>query len=198
MAVLKLESSNTFCESYKFFNTHCHAKNLSPYTILDYDRIQAHLVNFMGCDFGLSDFTENKLNEYIAFCKAIGNNEITINTKLRHIRAIYNFFAERGYCRPIKIKLLKTTKTIKDTYTDAELRILLKRPNIKDVSFDDYRNWVIVNYLIATGNRLSSLVNIRICDLNLTEGEVILGVINLNGLKNQDSDNFREEDKYHD
>ena len=60
------------------------------------------------------------------------------------------------------------TKKIKETYLDNELAILLKKPNLKNVTFTEYKIWVFSNYLFATGNRLSSALNIQICDLDFT------------------------------
>lgn len=45
---------------------------------------------------------------------------------------------------------------------------------MKHTSFANYRNWVLVNYSIGTGNRLKSVVNIKIGDLNLDESCLIL------------------------
>jgi len=44
----------------------------------------------------------------------------------------------------------------------------------KQCSFTEYRNWVLVNYLLATGNRLGTVINLRIKDINFHDGVVIL------------------------
>jgi integrase/recombinase XerD len=171
---IKLTTSKSFEESFDTFQAFNKAKNLSKGTIYNYDISKKSIMAFMGGDFNLSDFSADTLNDYIAYCRDRGNNEISINTRLVNLRTMLNFFSEREYMPKVKVKLLKTTKTVKETYTDTELKILLKKPNIKKAGFDDYRNWVIINYLLATGNRLSSILNIKMGDLNLDEDEVIL------------------------
>src|SRR5699024_4934645 len=74
---------------------------------------------------------------------------------------------EREYMKPISAKLMKEEETIKETYTDAELRRLLKRPESN--SWVEWRTWAAVNYLVATGNRASTAINIKISDIDFDE-----------------------------
>lgn len=69
---------------------------------------------------------------------------------------------------------MEAVRAVKETYTDADIAILLKRPDLRKSDFDDYRNWVVINYLLATGNRLSTVVNIQIKDVNMSENEIML------------------------
>ena len=43
------------------------------------------------------------------------------------------------------IPLYKAEEAVKETYMDAELKVLLKKPNTRKCVFSEYRNWVIVN-----------------------------------------------------
>ena len=173
---LKLTAdSMTFQKAYDDFQIHNKAKNLAPRTIVNYELFKRLFTEFIGeNDFQLTIITPDTIRKYIQYLHSKGNSPITINTKLRHLRAALNYFADCEYMERIAVKLIKAEKPIKETYTDAELALLLKKPNTKKVGFDDYRNWVFVNYLLATGNRLSSIINIRISDLNLDEDEIIL------------------------
>jgi integrase/recombinase XerD len=49
---------------------------------------------------------------------------------------------------------------------------LLEKPDVKQCSFAAYRNWVIVNFLLATGCRAATLLAVRIEDVNLDTGTV--------------------------
>ena len=57
-----------------------------------------------------------------------------------------------------KITPLKIDKPIVETYTDAELKLLLERPNVDKCNFSHYRYWVIINFLLATACRLGTLL----------------------------------------
>lgn len=48
--------------------------------------------------------------------------------------------------------------------------MLLKKPNMKQCSFVEYRNWVAVNFFCNTGCRRSTLINIHIKDLDIDNG----------------------------
>ncbi|MCD8360445.1 MAG: site-specific integrase, partial [Acidaminococcaceae bacterium] len=51
------------------------------------------------------------------------------------------------------------------------MKILLGKPDLKKVTFNEYKIWALSNYLLATGNRISSALFIKIKDLefdNLT------------------------------
>lgn len=67
----------------------------------------------------------------------------------------------------LTIKKYKAQETIKTTYTDEELVKLLKRPDRKTCTFCEYRNWVIINLLLNSGCRASTIRNIKIQDIDL-------------------------------
>ena len=94
--------------------------------------------------------------------------ETTINTRLRGLRAFFNHCISNGYIsKKIEILLIKTTREMKETYTREEIGLLLKKPNLKKCSFAEYRDWAIISYFIGTGNRLKTVVNIKIGDVDL-------------------------------
>jgi integrase/recombinase XerD len=172
---IKLYSENTFTLLFENFQSYNRAKNLSPKTIRGYEQSKDAFLKFLGVkDFNLDSVSQDTIVNFINHCRKNGNTETTINTKLTNLRTVFNYFAEREYMPPLKIRLIKATIPVKETYTDAELKILLEKPNIKKAGFDDYRNWVIVNYLLGTGNRLSSIINIQMKDVHLADNEVVL------------------------
>jgi len=79
---------------------------------------------------------------------------------------------ERGYLHEFKVRLIRFNKKIKETYTNEELDILLKKPNLKSCAFTELRNWVMINYLLGTGNRLSTMTNVKCGDIDF-ENNVI-------------------------
>jgi len=87
---------------------------------------------------------------------------------------------EMGYMPKFNIRLMKCDKEIKEAYTTEELEMLLKKPDIKKVGFAEYRNWVIVNYLLGTGNRLRTLVNLKWADVDFQND-----LIRLTAVKNR-------------
>lgn len=97
---------------------------------------------------------------------------VLINTRLRGIRAFLYYLMEQNIS---KVDLLRAEK-LKVIYSDQELRRVLKEFNLKESSFAEYRNWVIVNYLLATAVRSRSLILIKIDDIDIEDATVHIKV----------------------
>ena len=103
-----------------------------------------------------------------------GCNPRTVNTYFRAYRAFAYYCMEEGWI-PIRKISIKTSKApIKQVYSEEELKKLMKKPKTSD--FTEYRNWVVVNYMLATGNRLSSIVALNIEDVDLESGYISVNV----------------------
>ena len=83
------------------------------------------------------------------------------------------------YLPTFKIQLIKADRQPIETYSDNDLMKLLKKPNLKKCSFTEYKNWVMVNFLLSTGIRQRSLINIQIKDIDFDNE-----VVNINVTKN--------------
>jgi integrase/recombinase XerD len=81
---------------------------------------------------------------------------------------------ERDYMPKFKVRLIRAEKTIKNTYTEAELKLLLVKPDVKKCNFAEYRNWVVSNYLLGTGNRLGTICELKISDIDFVNHEILL------------------------
>lgn len=102
----------------------------------------------------------------------VGVKEITVDTYFRAFRAFSYYCMDEGWIPYRKIKVKDTKANVKDCYTEEEIKKLLKKPTSDD--FLEYRNWVIVNYLLSCGNRVGSIVNLKIKDINFDDGLVIV------------------------
>lgn len=102
-----------------------------------------------------------------------GIRETSINHYLRDLRAFLNWSYAEGYLlEKVPIKLIKLQETVKETYTDEELKKLLVQPVTDD--YCEWRSWAVVNWILATANREKTVCSIRMCDLNIPEKEIIL------------------------
>ena len=66
----------------------------------------------------------------------------------------------------------KDKETVKETYTDAELMLLLQKP-ARSCDFCEYRNWVIINFLVNCGCRAGTIRNIQNRDVDFERKQVI-------------------------
>lgn len=153
-------------------------KNLSEESIRYYKGVMRIFIMFFDFDGEsyCSSITPLTVEDFLTYLREKNPplSSVSINTYLRGLRAILYFFMEREYMSEFKVSLIKQEKKIKETYTDVELKLLLKKPNIKQCSFAEYRNWVTTNYLLATGNRLSTVCNLKIKDIDFQNHEISL------------------------
>lgn len=122
----------------------------------------------------LNNITKSDILNFIYELKEeVGVKETTINHYLRDIRAFFNWCYSEGYLlEKIPIKLIKLQETVKETYTDDELKKLLVQPTSDD--YCEWRTWAIINWILATANREKTVCSIRMCDLNIPDKEIIL------------------------
>ena len=166
--VMRDKKGISVTEAVEFFLRKCTARNLAEKTLETYKIYLRGFQQFLNDDtIPISDITKDTIDDYIIYLKESGNRgDITINSYLRHLRVFLYHCMEEGHLPMFKIKMPKVDKPLKETYTDTELQTLLKKPNIKTCDFTEYKIWVLTNYLIATGNRISSILNIKIGDLD--------------------------------
>lgn len=162
---------NGFTEFIQF----CRVRNLSMATTDYYEECFRIFTDFYSKENEISDISKATVQQYILHLKSNTNlNTTSINTRLRGLRAFLYYFMKMEYMQEFKIELLKAQKKIKETYSDAELKLLLSKPDLKRCDFTEYRDWVIINYLLSTGNRVSTVVNIKIKNIDFESGTVML------------------------
>jgi integrase/recombinase XerD len=178
------DNSLTLQEGFERFIKYCKIKSLSDYTITYYKKSYRYFLRYLREEysepekFSLAFVDKNKVDDFILWLK----NEHTMknlsaNSRIRGLRALLYYLMKDNYIENFKIELLKTEEVIKETYTDNELRLLLEKPDLNCSNFANYRNWVIVNFLLATAVRTRSLVNIKVKDIDLDEALVHIRVI---------------------
>ena len=168
-------SKNLSVESaYELFIRKCRVKNLSEATIASYNNKVIPFVEF--CNGGdISAVTVDTVDAFTDMLKKEHNvNDVSVVSYLRSVRAFLYYCMECNYMTSFKIHLPKCNKEIKEIYTDEQLEKLLKKPDTNTCSFTEYKTWVFENYLIATGNRLSTALNVQIRDLNFEDGIITL------------------------
>ena len=160
--------STTVNQCFDLFVKSCIARGLAKETVKGYGVVFKIFCQKMGCkDTDIADITPEFLEEFILRLQENGQRkEITISTYIRQIRVFLYFAMDRGYLRKFKITVPRAEKQVKETYSQQELKALLFKPNIRECSFTIYKTWVLENYLLGTGNRISSALNLKIKDID--------------------------------
>ena len=162
-------------EGYDKFMRVKRMKNLSPDTLKYYEQSFKYFGQFYDVNQPCASITRDTFYDYVEHLQQTRNaNTVTINTYVRGLRGLFYFFMDEDYLPRFKIQLLKEQQTIKETYTDAELLRLLKKPNLKTCDFSEYRSWVMINYLLGTGNRIRTVINVKINHIDFENGLIFL------------------------
>lgn len=96
------------------------------------------------------------------------------NHYLRDLRAFINWMKKRGYIEePIEIKEIRGQEELPKFFKDEDIEKLLAKPKNKD-SFVEWRTWAIVNTVLATGARESTICSMRISSIDYVRKEIDL------------------------
>lgn len=173
----------TVSEAFADFEQHCRIKNLREETIKVYCLHFSIFNRFLNNDdLLISEVTLQTVGQFILDLRSDNHNcnDITVNSYLRGIRVFLYYCMEMDYLPHYKIHITKVDKKLKETYSDSELKSLLKKPDLKTCGFSEYKIWVFSNYLLATGNRISTALSLQVEDIDFTNG-----IIQLNHTKNR-------------
>ena len=166
----------TFDEAFDKFIRKCEIKNLTDKSIVSYKQKIKPFKEFVDANnIELADINGDTVDDFIIWVrKSREANDISINSYLRTVRAFTYFCMDNGYMVHFKVHIPKATKKVKETYSDAELSVLLKKPNTKTCNFTEYKTWVFENFLLGTGVRLSTALDIKIKDVDFESGFIFL------------------------
>ncbi|HIW21848.1 MAG TPA: tyrosine-type recombinase/integrase [Candidatus Dorea intestinavium] len=178
--LFKQKSDISIEVAYELFFRKCKVKNLSEQSLTYYNDKYRILSSYVDTSEPINLFTRDVVDDYILWLRGKDLKDVTINSYLRMLRAFLYFCMESGYLETYQIKMIKANKEIKQTYTDEELAKLLKRPNMSKCSFAELKTWAYINYLLGTGNRISTALSVRIGDIDFDND-----VITLTKLKNR-------------
>ena len=167
-----MEESNKQLKVNDLFDEFITAKviqNLSDRTIGYYKENLGYFFRFKQVEY-INDYTKSDIANYIMLLKNSAVTDNTINTRLRAIKVFFKYIESEYSLVLPKIKLLKTSTKCKQIHSVDNLKKLLETPNYKN--YVQYRNWIMVQVMLSTGARLSSIQNLRIKDVDFTNAYI--------------------------
>ena len=166
------QSRKSVAEVFDDFVISQTAQGLSEVTLSTYRHHIHSISNHLDIQKPLEALTRKDLEAMVVSMRVAGLAHNSISSYCRVLRTFLNWCKRSGMNVP-ELPNIKDKETVKEAYTDAELLALLKRP-AKNCSFCEYRNWVIVNFLMNSGCRSATVRNIQNCDVDLDARQVIL------------------------
>ena len=166
----------TFEEGCNKYLENCRQRNLREGTINHYKQSYTQFYKFFDPRMPVEDIDETMYKNYVLHLKATLNNDVSINSYLRDLITTLHFFMDEGYISHFKMQAIKVDKSHVETYNEQELKLLLKKPDIKKCNFTEYQCWVMTNFLFSTGVRQRSLMHIQVKDLDFDNNVVYVNV----------------------
>lgn len=152
---------------------HCKRRGLTEKTIRYYHDITNIFMEYVNYKTKISNITKDTIDNFVIRLQEKGVKNTTINSYLNGIRSICTYWAEQEYIEKFKVEKIKFDETIKDTFTEAEIKMLLKKPNLKKCTFLEYECWVLCNTFYALGARASTITNLKVEDLDFENNYII-------------------------
>lgn len=162
----------TIIENYQ---NNCEIRGLSARTLKNYQNSLDIFYFYLKTNNIVSqeDLNIQVVENFIKYLQSQDYKDTSINFHIRNIRAFIKWCEEREIINRIKVKELKTDKPIKETYTQEELKILLRKP-AKSKTFLQFQTWAVENFLYATGARIGVLPELHIEDIDFKNNTITM------------------------
>ncbi|MBR0598097.1 tyrosine-type recombinase/integrase [Sinanaerobacter chloroacetimidivorans] len=160
--------NKSFKDLEEEFIRHAEIRNLSEWTIKSYKYHTQYFLEFAGEDLMCKDIGLEMIEGYILFMKEKKgiSNPVTLNSYLQNISPIIKYgFKKRYILYQFVFPFVKGQETLKDIYSEEEMKALLETPNKKD--FITIRTHTIIWVLASTGIRARELRELRNMNVDL-------------------------------
>lgn len=171
MKKLTLNVTATVEEVFRDFIISRKSKGLADKTLTSYQSQFQAVARHLDVSIDIAALQKSDLDAMIVSMRDAGLSPNSINSYTRVLKSFFSWCNMEGHTT-LNIPLYKGEETIKETYTDAELAVLLKKPDVRKSTFAEYRNWVIINFLLNCGSRAATVRAIQIRDVDLEAGVV--------------------------
>ena len=147
------------------------SRGVSEATIRNYHNHLKSISHHIDIEMPMGALTKRHLEQMVVSMRRAGLAHNSIATYLRVTNTFLRWCQREGLS-DVVVPNLKEKDTVKETYTDRELEILLEKPP-KKCDFCEFRNWVIINYLLNSGCRAATVRNIQNRDVDLEARQVV-------------------------
>jgi len=169
----------TLEEGFKKFIAMKKAMKLSERTIDFYECCYKYFTAFCDGETLAENVSRETIINYLVFMNETKSHlsEQTVDSYMRGTKPFIKYLIDSGYTKDFEFPTIKKSEPLKETYTDSQLDKLLVKPDIKNCHFSEYRDWVIICHILATGNRVGTICNIKNCDVDFSSHEINLRVV---------------------
>ena len=134
MKKIKLNCAATMEETFSDFLTSRKAKGLADKTLQSYEQQFRAVARHLDVKTDIALLQKADLDAMIISMRDASLSPNSINSYTRTLKSFFSWCNEQGITR-LNIPLYKAEETVKETYSDAELAALLKKPDIRKATF---------------------------------------------------------------
>ncbi len=174
MSKIKMRKVNdlTVNEAFEKYVISKRALGVKDITVQTYHYHFRVMSKFLDVEKPFSEVTQEDLEWMVVQMRDSELASNSVSSYLRVFVAFLNWCNDRGFTA-LTMKNMKQEEVVKETYTDEELKKLLKRPK-PDSTFCTFRSWTIISFLMDTGCRAATVRNIKNSDVDLEKAQIIL------------------------
>lgn len=169
---MKTAPTNTVEELFPTFLSAAAARGVKDKTLDTYKQHFRAISKRLDVTVPINRLNKSDLDNMILKMREERLSASSINSYTRTLKVFFSWCNEESYTT-LNIKLFKAPETIKEVYTDEELSVLLKKP-AANCNFCEFRNWVIVNFLLNSGCRAATVRNIQIQDVDRQRRQIAM------------------------
>ena len=166
---IKIETHRTAAECFEDFILAKKGRGIADKTIDSYQNHFHAAGKIIDWNIPIGDICQKDINILIVSLRDKGLKPCSIATYIVSIKTFFSWARSEGLST-LNVPLYKHEESVKETYTDDELRLLLKKPNLRRCTFSEYRSWVIINLLLNSGCRAATIRNIKVSDVDFERG----------------------------
>lgn len=168
----------TIGEAFAEFFAEKEGRNIAPSTLRNYKQSYEYFLEFneLSEDDALTEVTASMFYKWGNSLKLDGVKATSINHYLRDCRAFFYWCMDdfRQYMPPFRIYEVEAQEEKIKFFSDDDLETLLEKPRKQD-GFSTWRTYTIVNWVLGTGNRASTVCNVKMRDVDMRKKEIVLG-----------------------
>ena len=174
LSKIRAREAITVAEIHKRYILYCKAIGQREATVNSKERFYKYeLSKVVDLEDDIKYLTQEKINNHIAFMRANGYKGNYYQTFIIKLKAFLRYCFNNNFLEEFEVKIPTVQLEKKKVYTEEELNKLLKKPNMKTCLIGDYKGWATVNFLLGTGCRAETLLNVHVSDVDFVNDSIL-------------------------
>lgn len=166
-------SGTSMAEAFEEYITYKKGSGIAPATVAAYKAQFRAVARYLDTGRDISDYGARDIKRLFSELSDTSLSRNSIRSYSACMQAFFSWCRAEGLS-DLTVQLFRGEETVPETYTDEELRKLLKHPGRRRQTFTELRAWAIVNLLVNNGVRSATVRAIKCGDVYLDRKVILL------------------------